>query len=527
MLTRTRSPVERGRRIDLASLLEERAEQLAGSVLFAFPRERRQLTYGEFDALANRFANGLRRLGIVKGEFVALMLRSGEQYLVASYALKKIGAVEVALNPEFRGPSLARAINLAPAAVLISSREMLEPLATVAAELEHVRRVVMTDAAPSDAEAAMPGVDALTFAELVSSDESRPARDVRDTDLQAILFTSGTTGVSKGCMASHRYAIRFAESLIDPLGLTSEDRVFTPYPLSHVAAAYMDVLPQILVGGSAAVVPRFSASRFWDEVRETRATLFMVMGTLGKILLATDPSPSDRDHHVKRVWGGPMPFDTDVFEERFGVELLRGGGYSSTDAGSVGLPQSSRGLPPTCTGKVNPSYEVRIADDDGYPVPTGAIGEILVRALEPDIMAKGYLGMPEATLEARRDLWFHSGDLGFFDDDGHLHFVGRKQERIRRGGENVSAYEVEEVIEAHPAVAEAAVVPVAAQMGEDDIHAYVQLREAAELTADDLREFCIGQMAKYMVPTRFVFVRELPKTHTGKVAVGELREMPA
>ena len=511
---------------DLASLLELRTEEQPDKTLFEFPREDRLFTYSEFDARVNRCATGLMALGIERGSFVAVMLRSGSAFLTVSYAIKKLGAVEVAINPEFRASGLARMINLTEAQLLVCSHEMLAALEPIADELRALTTVVSVDTSLDDVASVLPGPTAVDFDSLFEFSDRRPDRPhIPETDLQAIIFTSGTTGMSKGCMVSHRYAIRIAESLIGPLRFTREDRLFTFYPLSHVGAAYFDVLPGLMVGGTVIVVPRFSLSRFWTEVRDNGVTRFHIQGTIGKLLLLPEPSAIEREHDVRLCWGGPFPFDVEAFEERFNLTLLRGGGYSSTDAGSVAMGTWDKNQPLTCSGQVFPHYDVEIQDHDGYQVPVGEPGEICIRPNEPDIMAKGYFGMPDATLESRRNLWFHSGDVGYFDALGRLHFMGRKVERIRRKGENVSAFEVEEALELHAAVEEAAVVPVPAELGEDDVHAFVKVFDGQTLTTEDLLAFCEERMARYMIPTHVTFVDEIPKTGNGKVALKQLLEL--
>jgi carnitine-CoA ligase len=484
-----------GRRIDLGGLLEERAATDGDRPFIAMAGGVR-LTFGEFNARANRVAQGLRESGVGPGDRVAIMLRNSPEFLFASYALKKLGAVEVAINTEFRGRGLVHTLNLTEPKLLVTEDEFLEPIGAVSGELTGVGRLV-TD-----------------FEELVGDDAGNPPREVADTDLAAVLFTSGTTGPSKGCMLSHRYALRTAEAVAHRLRLRADDCLYCPFPLYHVDAAYMTVLPALLLGARAAIGRRFSASRFWDEVRELDGTVFDFMGATLSILWKADPRPDDADNPVRLAWGVPMPSWRRAFEERFDLTLAHA--YGLTDAGMPTWEDPEAGEPEYSCGKAAFPYDVRIFDEADDEVEAGQVGEIVIRPLEPDAIMKGYWGMPEESLQAFRNLWFHTGDLGRMDSEGHLFFEGRRKDAIRRRGENISAFEIEEVLLAHPAIAEGVAVGVPSELTEEDVKVYVVLKPGASLDAEELREFCRGRMARYMVPEYVEFIDEIPKTPTGK-----------
>jgi len=483
------------RRIDLGGLLEERAET-DGDRPFLVMADGVRLTYADFNAQANRVAHGLREAGIGPGDRMAIMLRNSPEFLFASYALKKLGAVEVAVNTEFRGRGLVHTLNLTEPKLLLTDEEFLEPIGAVRSELSGVGRVV-TD-----------------FDELVGDEAGNPEREVADTDLAAVLFTSGTTGPSKGCMLSHRYAVRQGEAVAHRLRLRADDCLYCPFPLYHVDAAYMTVVPALVLGARAAIGRRFSASRFWDEVREFDATVFDFMGATLSILWKADQRPDDADNPVRLAWGVPMPSWRRGFEERFDLTLAHA--YGLTDGGMPTWEDPDAGEPEYSCGKAAFPYDVRIFDEADDEVAPGEVGEIVIRPLEPEVMMKGYWGMPEESLKAFRNLWFHTGDLGRMDPEGHLFFEGRRKDAIRRRGENISAYEIEEVLLSHPAIAEGVAVGVPSELTEEDVKVYVVLKPGVSLDAEELREFCRGRMAKFMVPEYVEFVDEIPKTPTGK-----------
>jgi crotonobetaine/carnitine-CoA ligase len=499
-------------RTDLGALLEERASEVGKRAFLVMPGGLR-LTYAEFNERVNNLAHGLAGQGVGGGDRVAIMLGNSLEFLLSSYALKKLGAVEVAINTGFRGAGLVHVVNLTEAPLLITEDAFVEPLAAVAADLEHLRTVAIvgdTDAARRQ----LAPLDVGSFDELLSDRGDNPPRVVRDTDLGTVLFTSGTTGPSKGCMLSHRYGVRTGEFIAQSIGLRPDDCLYCPFPLYHVDAAFLTVAPAIVLGARAAIGHRFSVSRFWHEVRELDATVFDFMGATLTMLWKRDPLPDDADNPVRLAWGVPMPTWRRDFERRFGLKLVHG--YGLTDGAMPCWEDPDGDEPFGSCGRARHPYEVLVVDAWDDEVPRGEVGEIVIRPLEPDVVMKGYWGMPEATLEAFRNLWLHTGDYGRMDEEGHLFFEGRKKDAIRRRGENISAWEIEEVLLAHPSVAEAVAVGVPSELTEEDVKAYVVLRDGGHLTEHELREFCAPRMARFMVPEYFEFIDEIPKTPTGK-----------
>lgn len=302
---------------------------------------------------------------------------------------------------------------------------------------------------------------------------------------------------------------------------TAEDRVYTGFPLFHMRAAYLDVLAPMLEGGSVVIAPRFSASLFWQHMHEFDVTAFSLIGTAMQILWKQAPSHLDRGHKVRRTWGGPLPIDPADFYNRFGVEVLPADGvFGMSETGMLNMSSFDA----ETSGKVRPIYEVRIADEEGDPVPTGTPGEILVRPREPAVMFLGYLNMPEATVSACKDMWFRTGDLGRVDEVSKLTFIGRQRDMIRRGGHNVSTWEIEEVVDSHPEVIESAAVGVPSAMGEGEVLVCVVRKPRARLDLAELIDYCRDKMARYMVPQHLMCLDELPKTQTGKVSKVELRQ---
>ncbi len=267
---------------------------------------------------------------------------------------------------------------------------------------------------------------------------------------------------------------------------------------------------------------RFSASQFWEDVKKYNCTEFNYIGGILSILLKAEPRSNDADNPLRCLFGGGASKEIcETFEKRFGVSLTEGYGMSE-----IGLPLMSKpgARRPGSCGKVHKDYQVKVVDDNGMEVGPKTIGEILVRPLKPYSMLLEYFGMPEKTIEAWRDLWFHCGDYMYFDEEGYFYFVDRIKDCIRRRGENISSFDIEKIVNAHPSVLESAAVAVPSELGEDDVKIYVILKPNEELKPEELIAFCEDQMAYFMVPRYVRIMDQLPKTATQRTQKAKLRE---
>jgi len=474
------------------------------------------LSYRQFESLTNRISHGLVSQFQTLPKYIAIMLENSPNYLATTYALKKTGPIEVSINRTFRGPALSRTINLTETPILITSAVHFEAIAAISENLKDVTTLIVTDG-ESKARQLFPSLEIITFDSLLSKNEGHINTDVIDLSTAAIMFTSGTTGVSKGCVLSHRYAIRTAENLIDPFRITEDDVVYSPYPLSHIGPAYYDILPIMMQGGHVILRDGFSLSNFWPEVKEFGATWFLMLGSVQQLLWAAPEHPDEKHHRLWRCWATPAPVPKEQFDKRFNTHLIPGGGYGSTDAGWIVAPQWNHP-----GGIVLPEFEVRIVDDNDNELPAGTAGELLIRPGEPGIMSDEYFGMPQETLNSRRNLWFHTGDIAKLDENGLFYFICRKAERIRVRGEMVSGFEVEEGLLSHPDIEDCAVIGVDSQLGEEEIKAFIVLKPNKSIPKHLLQEHCRQRMAKHMVPTSVEIVSEIPRTPTGKAEKGKL-----
>jgi crotonobetaine/carnitine-CoA ligase len=342
------------------------------------------------------------------------------------------------------------------------------------------------------------------------------------TDPLMLIFTSGTTGPAKAVEISHRYALNFARQMIRHVGYNESDVLYTPYPLFHTDAPILSFLPALLLGARCALGVRFSASGFWDEVRDHGATVFSFLGAVISFLWNQPPRLDDANNPARLAVGCPAPAIWPDFEKRFGLKIVEV--YGATECGHVTWDPLDRPHKVGACGKTTEDYQVRIVDDEDHELPAGRTGEITVRPTAPGMMMTRYYGDPAATAAAFRELWYHTGDLGFTDEEGYLHFVSRKKDGIRRRGENISAYEIEEGIAAHPEVADVAAIGVPSQHTEDDVKIVVQLKPGSRLSAAELVEFSRQRLSRQMVPRYVEFVEALPKTPTGKVNKYKLRD---
>jgi crotonobetaine/carnitine-CoA ligase len=477
------------------------------------------LSFAEVDRRVSALATGLAETGVRRGDLVPVLLPNGPEIVITWFALDRLGAVATLLNTAFRGPALVHALDLTGADLLVVDASLTDSVRAVSDGLAGLRRAVVFGEKDDTGDLSPLEVLPAHDVERVGGEPPAPGHTVADPAM--VIFTSGTTGPSKGCVLSHRYAVRQAQLMIEHFGLRADDVLYCPFPLFHLDATVLTVVPALVLGTTAAIGDRFSTTGFWDEVRAFGATVFDFMGATLTMLHKSPAAPDDADNPARLAWGVPLPEFAPEFESRFGLRLVEA--YGSTDAGvPIYQPRDEPRRPGSC-GRAIPSYDVRVFDEDDVEVPPGVVGELVVRPLEPSLIADGYYGRPDATIESRRNLWFHTGDLVRRDEDGWFYFVGRRSDSLRRRGENISAFEVEEVVKLHPGVLDAAAFGVPSELTEDDVMVAVVARPGTSLDPVDLIAFCRERMARHMVPRYVDVIDELPRTPTEKVEKAVLR----
>jgi crotonobetaine/carnitine-CoA ligase len=495
----------------LGRVLEEQAA-IHGDRVFLDFKGAVEISYRQLDELATRFANGFLEAGVGQGTKVAVMLPNCPEYLYCWFGLAKIGAVMVPVNTAQKGELLQYIIDQSDAEVIVTDVPLLNRFRGMESRLEKVRRILVHGWHGGVEPASTP---TSALADLADASSESLRVDVNHSDPMTILFTSGTTGPSKGVVMSHHYYYSAARTIGRGMEDGPDDVHYTCLPLFHVNAQVCTVLAALLFDGRVALYEQFSASTFWQEIRRSRATVFLALGAMGNILYKAPPQPDDRDNTVRLAMVVPPPEDLEGFENRFGLRVVYET-FGMTE-GIVAPPAITEPRRPGCCGRPTKETEVRIVDDDDLPLGPHQPGEIVMRPGEPYTMMSEYYKMPEETLRAFRNFWFHTGDLGYTDEEGYLYFIGRKKEAIRRRGENISAFEVERIVNQHPSVVESAAIAVPSELSEDDVKIVVVLKDGEQVSPEDLIGFCEERMAYFMVPRYVEFRDSLPKTPTQRI----------
>lgn len=476
-------------------------------------------TFTETDKVANRVANWLADQGVGPGAKIAIMAANSLAFIDAWLGVARAGAVYVPINTEYNGDILRYQLDKADVTHIVVDPHLLDRLEAVAAELSKLVHVVLTHPSP-DRLHRLPGRIAVSLlTEGMNGSDADPGVQIASSDPLAISFTSGTTGPSKGVLASHAHVITFARDWIRCTDYGPGQTIYSCMPLFHAVASWLGVVPAMMNGGRLVLAPRFSASGFWDDVRRAGADVAHGIFSMVPILMKQPPRHDDADQPARRFYFAKVD---EAFERRFNCRIIEV--YGATETGVVTMMPSGQPRRIGSCGKPNAeTFDVMIANEVDQPVTTGEVGEILVRPRHPFAMFTAYYNNPEATADAFRNLWFHTGDYARADADGYLYFVDRKSDSIRRRGENISSSEVEAVLNRHPAVLECAVIAAPSELGEDEVKAVVVLRDGAQATPKDLWAFCDENMPRFWVP-RFIELRaEMPKTPSQKIQKYVLR----
>ncbi|MBV9569281.1 MAG: ATP-dependent acyl-CoA ligase [Hyphomicrobiales bacterium] len=473
------------------------------------------LSFRQARELAAGFGGTLLRAGIRRGDRVALICGNSLDFVTVMLGAAWIGAVLVPINTSSRGPQLAHMLRNCGARLLIVEAQFL-------AALEHAR--ISETALESlwfigESEAGT--FHGLSLRPLPAPSSPEPAAATGPGDTLAILYTSGTTGPSKGVICPHAQYYFWGMVTAGMLGVEAGDVLVTPLPLFHSNA--LNTFYQALLRGAHVVyLPRFSVSGFFASLAEHKATVTYLLGAMVPMLLSRPPSPQEKAHTVRIALapGVPQRFRVD-FTARSGIALLDGYGSTETNFVIGAHPSLQR---PGMMGSVIDGFEARVVDEDDNELPDGEGGELMLRARDPYAFARGYFEMAEKTVEAWRNLWFHTGDRVLREPDGQFRFLDRLKDAIRRRGENISSFEVEQVLISHQGIAAAAVFPVGSELAEDEVMAAILRKPESRLTEIELIEFCLPRLPRFALPRFIEFVTELPRTENGKVQKFKLRE---
>ncbi|WP_296259660.1 MULTISPECIES: AMP-binding protein [unclassified Pseudomonas] len=481
-------------------------------------------SFSDIDHFACRLANGLKQLGVRKGQTVVTLLDNSADAVFIWFAINKLGAVSVPVNTALKGEFLVHQVSDANASIIIAESDYAQRVVQVADRLPKLETLIHRGERPA---LSFDG-QLMAWTQLLSDDASQPEEQVLPGDLAMLIYTGGTTGPSKGCMISHNYACSMARQMLKIASRGAETITWTPLPLFHFNAVASTVLANMMVGAQVAIYPRFSVSNFWPEIERTGANDVQLLASMLPMLAGAP----DNDAMLRckgQVWmvnGAPFPVPVqDTWKQRFGVTHTICGGFGLSECSLPSLLPFGTPMKPNSSGKRNrEDFDVRIVDDHDNELPANTPGEILVRPRKPHIMFEGYWRRPEDTLKVMRNMWFHTGDIGMFDDDDYFYFVDRKKDYLRRRGENISSFEVERAFLRHPLVDEVAAHAVLSDLGEDELKVTLTLKAQSTLDGESLCRWASEEMPYYAVPRYIEFRAQLPKSPLGRIYKFQLRD---
>ena len=475
-------------------------------------------TFSDAEEVAASYAGILQSAGIKKHDRIALICGNGFDFLSVLLGCAWLGAVLVPINTASRGAQLQHILSNSGAELLVIDPDFIGNLDHIDFSRLTIKQIWTT--APQSE----PSIKGIAAAAMPSQGPRLPAAELQPSDMFAILYTSGTTGPSKGVCCPHAQYYWWAFNSWRVLELKPDDILSTTLPLFHNNA--LNTFFQALILGAHMILEkRFSKSAFFGDLAKNNATVTFLLGAMVPILLSAKPHAAERAHRVRIALspGTPARFHSE-FLKRTGIPLVEGWGSTETNF-VIGTTVDRQ--QPGMIGTVAPGFQARVVDDQDNELPDGQAGELLVRADAPFAFATGYYGAPEKTVEAWRNLWFHTGDRVVREADGYFRFIDRIKDAIRRRGENISSYEVEQVFLSHPGVANAAAYPVRSSLAEDEVMVSIILGQGEALTEMDLIKFCEPRLPYFAVPRFIEIVDALPMTENGKVQKYKLSERGA
>lgn len=508
--------------LTIGRLLTRQSEQRSAKPFIRSAEDGRSFTFAEVDVLTTRLANRMLSIGVARGTHAAIMMENSPEFLWVYFALGKLGAVAVPINTAARGKLLRYYLEQSDSSVLFVDDALYDRVVEAELDPKAIQSVILMAPAAGQERRATLGARTYHYARDLGGGSDEPIVDPPSCQDPALMaYTSGTTGPSKGNMLCQAAALCFGLSNVDHHGYRADDHFYVCLPLFHLGALGQ-TFAALAAGSTLTLARRFSVSGFWTDVRSSGSTITTLIGSMSHFIWNQPPDAGDSDNTLRMVMMAPVPKFAIPFQERFGLKI--GSNYGLSD---YGLAAGYRITDPVdklgSAGCVRRNMEIAIVDDSDVLLPAGQVGEIVIRCKEPWRAASGYYKMPEATLQAWRNFWYHTGDRGYLDEDGFLFFVDRKKDAIRRRGENISAHEVEMIAAGHPAIAEAAAFPVKSEMSEDEVGLAVIPKAGTAVNEADLIAYCQRNMAYFMVP-RFIQIRDdFPRALNHKVEKYKIR----
>lgn len=520
--TSLRLPPLADRRIDW--LLARRVEETPDKVFLSFPAEKRTQTYAEMATAGTRHAGFFHAAGIKPGDHIGLMLSNGSAWTNAWFGAIGLGAVDVGIHHDLGGMLLEHQLRVAKVKAVICDAAAFERVLAVSENASGlVLELAFLAGAEDVAVAARAEQQGITLRYLHDAARAAPiaAASWAPQELMSIRFTSGTTGPAKAASLTMSQVAVWANYLVQLLQFSAQDRIYAPFPLHHHLASVMGVIGALTAGGACIVDRQLSVSRFWSTAVAERATLGLILDPVVKMLLGRPATPEDHVYTIRRFYISRPNKD---FERRFGAKLQTA--YALTEGSVLSyVPPGEQVEAPNCVGYPNPHFDIRVVDEDDEEVAAaGKQGEIVFRPLHPGLCMGSYFDNPAATVNALRNFWFHTGDLGSFDTDGRLCFFERMGDTIRRKGVNIPSFHIEEVAMAYPGVKEVAAVGIPSEIGEFEIKLCVTEAGGSKVSPEGIIRWMASQLPRDMVP-RYLEIRDdFDRTITQKILKRALKE---
>ncbi len=488
------------------------------------------LTFAALHRDSDRLARNLASLGVEPGDRVMVMLKNRIEFMLVMLAIMKLGAIFVPINTDLKGAFLTHQMSNAEPKVLFLDSDLADAFDAVQSGNDNlVMTVYVAGEVPGERPAILAVAPAMTFE--AYSELAGAADDVLcapgPEEIACIMYTSGTTGPSKGVLLPHAHCYLFGLNMARTMAMTEDDCQYVCMPMFHAMGLWMQVGSSLITGSKVFCIERFSPARWLDDVRACGATVSNALGVIPEFIHRTPETEHDRDNKLRTVMAIPVAAEWgEAMEQRFGFKFKQC--FGMTEINIVCYTNADDPLRQGMAGHVMDDYfEIRIVDAaTDAPMDSGEIGEIVVRPKVPFCFNQGYYRMPERTVEAWRNLWFHSGDAGYFDEQGRLFYADRIRDRIRRRGENISSFEIEQVLNDHPDVQESAVVGIRVEAagGEDEVKAYIVTAGGEDIDNVALLDYCAENIPRFAVPRFVEAVEEVPKTATGKIQKEPLRQ---
>jgi carnitine-CoA ligase len=494
-----------GEQYVVGRFLAEAARKFGERTYFIF--EDKPYSYAAVNKTTDLVAANFAAMGIRKGDHVAILMENCPEFIYTWFGLARLGAIEAPFNPFHKGSILEYLINYSDAETLVISSNFIDEIKPLEASIKKVRRIIVAGPVTDNP---FSRIEIIPFSRMLEGNAAPPQVEVSYRDTMALMFTSGTTGPSKGVLITHNQGFFVASQYLSVTGVRKAATAYCYIPLFHEAPQFGIVLGSMFYGGNFVLTRSFSPNDFWSDIRKYNCTLSGMFEVVIKILLMAEEKPDDADNPMKVFSTAHISKESQAaFEKRFDVKLVNT--YGLTE-GDCTIASTYKDIRPGSFGKPLGYFEAKLVDSYDVEVPRGKPGELVLRPKQPYTIFQGYYKMPEKTVEAFRNLWWHTGDMAYVDEDGYFFFVGREKDMIRRGDENISAMEVEKVVESHPDVKECAAVAAFSEVWGEEVKLAIVCNEGRKIDPATLIAYCDERMAYFMVPRYIEFVQAIPRT---------------